>query len=129
MTAVLVDTSVWIDYFRGGKESAALDRLLDDNLLVTNAVILAELIPFLTVRGESRVVALLESVECLPLRIDWQDLVAMQVRCLRQGSNGIGIPDLIIAQNALQSDCPVYSLDRHFRLLAAAVGLRLLAGN
>lgn len=29
----------------------------------------------------------------------------------------IGIPDLIIAQNAKQNDCGIYTLDSHFQLI------------
>ena len=44
---VLVDTSVWIDYFRGAGDSEPLDYLINENLVVTNEIILAELVPFL----------------------------------------------------------------------------------
>ena len=44
---ILVDTSVWVDYFRSGLNSNDLDILIDENLIVTNDIILAELIPFL----------------------------------------------------------------------------------
>jgi predicted nucleic acid-binding protein len=33
--AVLVDTSIWIEYFRTGNNSKKLDFLIDENLLVT----------------------------------------------------------------------------------------------
>lgn len=29
---VLVDTSIWIDYFKGGNHSEKLDFLIDENL-------------------------------------------------------------------------------------------------
>ncbi len=35
----------------------------------------------------------------------------------KSGNNGIGIPDLLIAQNSKQQNCKIYSLDKHFRLL------------
>lgn len=44
---ILVDTSVWIDYFKSGDNSAKFDTLLDNNQLVINDIILAELEPFL----------------------------------------------------------------------------------
>ena len=45
---VLVDTSVWIDYFKSGDNASSnMDSLIDENLLVTNDIILAELIPYL----------------------------------------------------------------------------------
>ncbi len=40
---VLVDTSVWIDYFRGSGNSADLDFLINENIIVTNEIVLAEL--------------------------------------------------------------------------------------
>lgn len=117
MRHVLVDTSVWIDYFGGGSQSGALDALIDDNLVVTNDLILAELLPYMQMRRQHAVIRMLEVVRRLPLVIDWQNIIAMQVRCLRSGANGIGIPDLVIAQNALSRAGAVYSLDKHFHLI------------
>ena len=48
--SVIVDTSVWIDYFRSGNNSAKLDFLIDEDLIVINDLILAELVPFLKVQ-------------------------------------------------------------------------------
>lgn len=50
--SVLVDTSVWIEYFRSGNNFEKLDFLIDENLVVTNDLILAELIPFLKIRNQ-----------------------------------------------------------------------------
>ncbi|NOX90781.1 MAG: PIN domain-containing protein [Calditrichaeota bacterium] len=41
---VLVDSSVWIDYFRAGIKSEKLDELIDENLICTKDIILAELV-------------------------------------------------------------------------------------
>jgi hypothetical protein len=125
---VLVDTSVWVDYFRSGENSGAtLDTLIDDNLVATNDIILAELLPFLLARQEHELAELLNSVKKLPLHIVWEDIIQMQLRCLQQGANGIGIPDLLIAQNTRQHDCEIYSLDKHFRLLESKLGLRVFS--
>jgi hypothetical protein len=43
--SVLVDSSIWIDYFRNTGKADALDVLIDENLVVVNDLILAELIP------------------------------------------------------------------------------------
>ena len=117
MIRVLVDTSVWIDYFRGKEGVAALEALIDDNLVCTNDLILSELVPYLRLQKQTRVIGLLEALERMPLGIDWQEIIEMQVKCLRSGANGIGIPGLIIAQNAKAHGCAVYSLDRHFGLM------------
>ena len=122
---VLVDSSVWIDYFRGGGNSDRLDVLIDENILVINDLILAELIPFLKTQNQHKLINLLNFVEQLDMNIDWEQIIDFQYKCLRNGINGIGIPDLIIAQNALQNHCEIYSLDQHFKLMKKTLELAL----
>lgn len=125
---VLVDTSVWIDYFRDGTNSANLDDLIDENLLVTNDIILTELIPYLKVKKQTTVIKLLDDLNKLPLEINWEEIITFQTKCLKSGANGIGIPDLIVAQNAKQNDCNVYSLDKHFSVLNQVLKVKLFNG-
>jgi len=122
---VLVDTSIWIDYFQGDDNSKDIDFLIDENLIVTNEIILAELLPYLKIKKQVRVVKLLYEVSRVPLDIHWEEIIEFQVKCLKSGANGVGIPDLIIAQNAKQNGCEVYSLDKHFRLLNQVLKVNL----
>ena len=122
---VLVDTSIWIDYFKSGLNSEKLDEILDDNRVLTNDIILAELIPFLMIRKQQKIVDLLTNIPLLTLKIDWAEIIQWQVACLNAGINGIGIPDLIIAQNSKQKRCSIYSLDKHFLLLNQVVDISL----
>ena len=122
---VLVDTSIWIDYFKSGNNSKDLEFLIDENLIVTNNIILAELIPYLKMKRQTKLIKLLQEVNRIPLTIHWEELIEFQVKCLKGGANGIGIPDLIIAQNAKQNSCKVYSLDKHFRLLKQVLKVKL----
>ena len=122
---VLVDTSIWIDYFKGGDNSKDLDFLIDENLIVTNDIILAELIPYLKIKKQLKVIKLLHEVNKVPLTIHWEELIEFQVKCLKSGANGVGILDLIITQNAKQNSCKVYSLDKHFRLLNQVLKVKL----
>ncbi|MGA1826485.1 MAG: PIN domain-containing protein [bacterium] len=115
--SVLVDTSVWIEYFRYGNNSDRLDFLIDENLVTTNDLILAELIPFLKIKKQNQIIALLYSINKLQLAIKWEEIITYQYKCLQYGLNGVGIPDLLIAQNAKQNQCEIYSLDKHFTLL------------
>jgi predicted nucleic acid-binding protein len=123
---VLVDTSVWVNYFRGETGAEKLDFLIDENLVVINDLILAELVPFLEIRKQRKPVYLLRHIGKLPLDIDWDQIVEFQVECLKSGINGIGIPDLILAQNAKQNGCQIYSLDNHFKLMKDVLELELL---
>ena len=43
---ILVDTSVWINYFKGREEVKRLDTFIETNSIVVNDLILAELLPF-----------------------------------------------------------------------------------
>ena len=122
---VLVDSSVWIDYFRGGGNSDKLDYLIDENILVINDLILAELVPFLIIKNQRKLISLLNFVNKLELDIIWDQIIDYRHKCLKKGINKISIPDLIIAQNAIQNHCEVYSLDQHFELMKKAIKLVL----
>lgn len=122
---VLIDTSIWIDYFRSGDDSDDVDFLIDENLLVTNDIILAELVPYLKIKKQNKVINMLKEVQNIPLDIQWEEIIDFQVKCLKTGVNGIGIPDLIIAQNAKQNNCKIYSIDKHFKLLNKTMKVKL----
>ncbi len=68
---------------------------------------------------------LLYELNRIPMQINWEEIIVFQVECLKSGANGVGIPDLIIAQNAKTNNCKVYSLDKHFRLLNQIVNVEL----
>ena len=122
---VLVDTSVWIEYFRNGKNLEKLDFIIEENLVVTNDLILAELIPFLKIRKQNKIIKLLNSINRLQIQIEWDEIIEYQFKCLKNGFNAVGIPDLIIAQNALQNNCEIYSIDNHFNLLKDITNIRI----
>lgn len=124
--SVLVDTSIWIEYFRNGNNYEKLDFLIDENLIVTNDLILAELIPFLKIRNHRKLIKLLHTINKLELDVDWGKIVEWQYKCLKNGINGVGIPDLIIAQNAKQNHCGIYSLDNHFQLMKDILKIKLI---
>ncbi len=124
--SVLVDTSVWIEYFRDGNNFEKLDFLIDENLVVINDLILAELIPFLKIRNQRKVIKLLNHINKLEIHIEWDQLIEFQYKCLKNGLNGVGIPDLIIIQNAKQNHCEIYSLDNHFKLIKDIVKIKLI---
>jgi len=123
---VLVDTSIWIDYFRSGDYSEKVDFLIDEDLIVINDLILAELVPYLKVRDQLIILKLLYNISKLELSINWDQIIDFQYKCLKNGLNGIGIPDLIIAQNAKQNQCEIYSIDNHFGLMKDILELQFL---
>ncbi|MDO9263431.1 MAG: PIN domain-containing protein [Desulfosalsimonadaceae bacterium] len=123
---MIADTSVWIDYFRGGNLSGQLDYLIDENLIAINDLILSELIPFLKIRNQNSIIRLLHNIQKLDISIDWEQIIEFQFNCLKNGLNGVGIPDLIIAQNAMQHQSHIYSLDSHFRHMQDILNIQLI---
>lgn len=123
--STLIDSSIWIDYFRGAGRTETVDLLIEENLVVSNDLVLAELIPALHLRRQKRLITLLRQVKRSPIVIDWEDITTMQITCIRNGVNGVGIPDLIIAQNAIQNDLRLLSSDKHFELMSRYVPLSL----
>ena len=123
---VLVDTSIWVAYFRTGDNAERLDFLIDENLIVINDLILAELVPALKVRNQRKLIKLLYNIYKLRLCINWEQIVEFQFKSLKNGLNGIGIPDLIVAQNARQNHCKIYTLDKHFERMKDILKLQLV---
>jgi predicted nucleic acid-binding protein len=114
-----------VAYFRGTGNLSTVDLLIEEDLVVTNDLILAELTPPLLVHGERKLITLLKNIERPPLSLDWEGIINLQVICIRNGINKVGIPDLILAQHAMQNDLVLFSLDKHFALLSKQVPLKI----
>jgi len=126
MNKVLVDSSVWISFFKGAEESKILFPLIEANQLCINDLILAELIPSLNHKKEHEIAKLLQSIERPPLDIDWVEIMRMQTLNLKHGINKVGIPDLIIVQNAMQNNICLLSFDKHFTLMKSHFGFKTM---
>jgi predicted nucleic acid-binding protein len=129
MNKILVDSSVWIGFFKGLEEAKQLFQLIDSNMICTNDLILTELVPSLIHKKESELVSLLNSIEKTIIDIDWKGITQLQIQNLRNGLNRVGVPDLIIAQNAIQNNLVLYSFDKHFELMKKGIGLKTFSGK
>jgi predicted nucleic acid-binding protein len=129
MSNILIDSSVWIDYFRGSNNVMILDQLIDTNQICTNDLILAELIPFLLHRNETDLVEILNSINKIPLYIDWNEIIEFQTENIRNGINNIGIPDLIIVQNVRKNGLQLFSSDKHFELMKKHITFKMFSSK
>jgi predicted nucleic acid-binding protein len=114
MSQILVDSSIWIAFFRGSIPQDALFQLIDTNQICTNDLILSEIVPSLRARKEKALVDILYRIQCYPLAIEWLEIIDFQVRNIRKGINNVGISDLIIMQNVIQHSLVLYAVDSHF---------------
>ena len=122
---ILVDPSIWVDYFRGTRSADGLDLRVEENLVITNKLILAELLSPLFILNQRHPIESMREIKQSPMNIDWDDIIQMRITCLNSGLHGIGIPDLIIGQNAIQSDMRLLSADKHFVLMAKHLPLAI----
>lgn len=122
---VLIDSSVWINFFSKGEDDT-LSRLLEEDMICTNDLILTELLPNLMHIEKRELVEGLHALEKLPLNIDWDVLRRYRLLNLSNGVNKVGIPDLIILQQVIEKKITLYSLDKHFKLMQGYLSFDLL---
>ena len=115
---IAVDTSVWVDAFRGVKGiSAALESLLDAREVALPAPVRVELLG-----GASRadLPRLRRTFSALPILYPTQDTwtrVDGFVDRAVASSQRFGFADLLIAALAAEQQCSVWSLDKDFARL------------
>lgn len=127
MKNILIDSSVWIEYFRGSERALLLNDLIDRNLLCINDLILSELIPFLKQKKQHHLITILNSIHKINLEINWQKIIDYQTTNLKNGINKVGIPDLIIIQNLLDNDLELFTFDNHFVLMQKYLKFKLIS--
>ena len=118
---VLVDTSVWIEYFKGNPRTKDIDKLIDENSICMNHIILSELRPVLISKQQYELDDLLLYLPILPMNINWEDIVKLQCSNIYNGINDVGISDLLILQNAIQNKAKIWSLDNHFMRMSRII--------
>jgi len=124
--SVLVDSSVWIEYFKsGGIEN--LDRLIEEDLACVNELILTELIPAAKLKNEIDILEGLQALSMIPLNVDWKIVRDYQLMNLQNGINNVGIPDLIILQQVIDEKITLFSFDKHFRLMQNQLNFDLIS--
>ena len=127
MSQILVDSSVWIAFFRGSIPQDALFELIDTNQICINDLVLSEIVPSLLMKKEKGLVDTLYKIQRYPLSINWLELINFQVKNLRKGINKVGISDLIIMQNVIQQNLVLYALDFHFTKMAEIFHFKIFA--
>ena len=125
MKKILVDSSVWISYFKDDKAHQDLIDLIKNNRICTNNLILTELIPFLKIKGENELIEILLSLPDFQININWEILMNLQFQNIRNGINKVGIPDLIILENVIDNNLILYTEDRHFELMSEYIEFEL----
>ena len=128
---ILVDSSTWIDYFRGvsSAQTSKLDRLLDSEPLAIGDLILAEVLQGFTNNSDfNKAKGLLTSLDVVDIGgIDIAIQAARNFRTLR----GLGITvrktiDTLIATRCIESGYVLLHNDRDFEPFVKHLKLRVV---
>lgn len=120
---ILVDTSVWVDYFRKGEspEASMLARVLEEEEdIAILPIILTEVLQgFVRDEDFQRARDLLARLPSVPLRRESTVQAAQLYRTLRKkGITVRGAVDCVIAQAAIESGAELLTVDRDFGAIA-----------
>ena len=125
MNDILVDSSVWISYFKSRKEFSFMDDLIDDYRICINDVILTELLPSIMHQKEFVLANLLRSINKYDMNINWQEIQNYQLLNIKNGNNKVPITDVLIAQNCIRNDLILLTLDKHLILMKNYLPLQI----
>jgi tRNA(fMet)-specific endonuclease VapC len=117
---VLVDTNIWIEFFRPGSEFGRhVEILLEDNAVWTCGIVMFEVLK--GIRSEEEKSKILNIFGILPYtemtRLLWQKASWLSVDLRKKGLN-LPNSDIFIATIALERDQFIFTLDKHFNQIA-----------
>ena len=114
---VIADTSVWVEYFKGGQETVrvALRYLVRAEQAILVGMVLAELIQGCRSSKEADIIlSKLTGLRFLETSFSsWKRAGELSFLLRRKGIT-LPLSDLIIAALAIEHQCEVYTLDPHF---------------
>lgn len=127
VSAVVVDTSVWIDFF-ADRPTERLEEALRAGSVAIPPIVVAELLSGVKGRDRTSMIDLLIDLELVPTPLaHWIAVGDLRATLARRGLS-VSTPDAHVAQCALDGDALLLSHDTIFTRIAAATSLRVARG-
>ena len=129
LARVLIDSSVWIEFFRKSEPyHGIVNQLVDDEQVVCCGVILAELMQGARTDKELSVLEdFLQVFTFIPESPElWVAAGKLSYKLRRKGIT-VGLSDCFIAVAAATTKASVATLDSHFNVLCKPAGISLLS--
>ena len=124
---MLIDTSAWIEFLRdtGSAQCEAVDRLLEGDVAVCDAVVMEVLAGALNERHLSDLRGLMARATLVSVTAsDYDEAAALYRACRRKGVTVRKLIDCLIAAVAIRVDLPVLHADIDFTVLEKHTALR-----
>jgi hypothetical protein len=126
---ILVDTSVWIDYFKSNNANfhSKVDKALTNCRIYVPKVVLSELIQGAKSEKEIAVIEdLIDAFYIIDQKEDtWLNAGRLSFAMKRKGIT-VNIIDCYIAVIASENDCGIFSLDEHFKNIKKFLHIELI---
>ena len=127
VSAIVVDTSVWIEFF-AGRETPRLEEALEAGSIVTPPIVISELLSGVKPRDRELILELLGDLETAATPFaHWVAVGDLRLGLQKRGLS-VSSPDAHVAQCALDRDALLLSRDAIFTKMSAFVPLRVAAG-
>jgi len=113
---IIVDTSVWIDYFKNDTDTARIiDEGLDANKIYLVGPVISELLQ--GVKSDKELSLLLKYIDAIPYlecgMKEWIDAGCISMS-LRKSGITLPLTDIIISAIAKNNDAVIFTKDKHF---------------
>jgi predicted nucleic acid-binding protein len=117
---ILPDTCAWIDFFRGrpSRQAELVEAAIVQGEVVTCGMVLYELLQGIKNSGEENsVLHAFQAIKHLEMSASlWVKAGQLSAR-LRSNGQTLPMSDILIATLALEHDCLIITVDRHFTLI------------
>ncbi len=126
---ILIDTSVWIKYFRdqSTRLSKRVDEILSKHEVYVPKIVIAELIQ--GSKSEREISVIEDFVDAFNIVDQSEDTWMKAGRLsysLKKKGKTVNLTDCYIAVIAQEYDCHIFSLDEHFTDIQKGLGIHLL---
>jgi predicted nucleic acid-binding protein len=129
---VLMDTSVWIKYFRDKptRVSKKVDEILSRQEVYVPKIVIAELIQGAKSEREISVIEdFVDAFNVIDQREDtWIKTGKLSFNLKKKGKT-INLTDCYIAVIAKEYECQIFSLDEHFKDIQKSLNIHLVSYN
>jgi tRNA(fMet)-specific endonuclease VapC len=126
---ILIDTSVWIEYFRNKSSPIAekVDRVLDEDEVYVPKIVIAELMQGAkTAREVSIIEDFFDAFHIIDQKEDsWIKAGRLSYSLKKKGKN-IHLLDCYIAVIAQEYECKIFTINRHFTEIQKIVDISLI---
>jgi len=126
---ILVDTSVWIEFFRNADSPAVerMEKILEEDEVFVPKMVLAELIQGAKSAREIGVIDdFLEAFHIIDQDDDTWVRAGRLAYDLKKRGTTVPLSDCYLAVIALHNKCKIFTLNRHFQDIKCLAGIDLI---